>query len=517
MPVRIIFRRTDDVGNVYYTDGDGQIIDKPEEENEYVGCFRTPEYEEYIDSLTEEDLARQRAEGEARYYAQVAERERKAKGLAVRDLTKLGKPKVRKMLWKNYWAERELCILAGDNGVGKSLVALKIAKSINNYQFTINSEGQAREDTISPNTDCNTPRHGIAVPPLSRGDFDCGKVLYVDFEMVEEDFVVRFGDDIPDNFTWVGLNAEGEMPTDFKNKTEWLLQNFTTTIEDTDANIIIVDQPDRLSLSPQKWMLFLANLKSIMRKKGLSVMLIVSNKPRHIGRPCGLNNIPKGNILIPEADSIVMLAQNNRHAEGRYLKVMKNRNRRQADDLELVDVLSINENEGYLDVEYFGAEPEKHMLPPNAVERKNRLIIKAEKLWDEGLCYMEIAERMELPEGMVKRWLRPLVEHTTSPLRGTPPTLGGEGNPCLSGRQASSFDYRQKPCLRQAGTPSDDKCQDLRPDDCVSGLAALEREILNSPAHVLHGHPLTEGDFKNDEILLQQQGFERVKVRVSMP
>jgi hypothetical protein len=298
---------------------------------------------------------------------------------------------------------------------------------------------------------------------------------------------VRFGSDIPENFTWVGLNAEGEMPPDFKNKTEWLLQNFTTTIADTDANVVIVDQPDRLSLSPQKWLVFLSNLKSIMRKKGLSVMLIVSNKPRHIGRPCGLNNIPKGNILIPEADSIVMLAQNNRHAEGRYLKVLKNRNRRQADDLELVDVLSINENDGYLDVEYFGTEPEKHMLPPNAAERKNRLIMKAEKLWDEGLCYMEIAERMELPEGLVKRWLREL---QPDPHPG--PLPKGEGvNPCLSGRQASSFGGEYN--------------------------TVSEKHTPSPSASALGTPPLQGESYTNTQFLLQQQGFERSKVRVSMP
>jgi hypothetical protein len=185
-----------------------------------------------------------------------------------------------------------------------------------------------------------------------------------------------------------------------------------------------------LYLSPHKWNEFLMKLKAMMRKNELSVMLVLSNKSRHLGRPCGLNNIPKGNILIPVADSVIMMAQNQRRTCERYFKVLKNRNRASAENLEFVDIIELEELDGYLNIHPWGYQRERDMLPPSAAERKNQRIMEAEKLWNSGLSCLEVGEKMYVAESTVKGWLRPLIapDRTPSPLRGTPPTLGGEVN-----------------------------------------------------------------------------------------
>ncbi|UPT65377.1 MAG: hypothetical protein M0D57_12500 [Sphingobacteriales bacterium JAD_PAG50586_3] len=227
--------------------------------------------------------------------------------------------------------------------------------------------------------------------------------------MTEEDFVQRWGgEEVPENFFWAGFNTGSEMPQHVTDKIEWLLQNFTTTVKKTEANILIIDQPDRLHLSPQKWTEFLTKLKALMREFNLSVMLVLSSKSRHTGRPCGLNNIPKGNILIPVADSVLMMCQNQRRTCERYFKVLKNRNRAAAENLEFVDIIEVQENDGFLTIETWGRQSEKTMLQPNAAERKNQLIMEAEKLWNSGLSCLEVAEQMYMAESTVKSWLRPL-------------------------------------------------------------------------------------------------------------
>jgi hypothetical protein len=292
-------------------------------------------------------------------------------------------------------------------------------------------------------------------------------VLYIDWELTEEEFVARWGsEDVPENFFWMGFHTEGKMPQHIPDKIDWLLQNFVTTVHDTGANVLIIDQPDRLHLSPQKWNEFLMKLKAMMRKHELSVMLVLSNKVRHLGRPCGLNNIPKGNILIPVADSVIMMAQNQRRTCERYFKVLKNRNRASAENLEFVDIIELEELDGYLNIHPWGYQRERERLPPNAAERKNQRIMEAEKLWNSGLSCLEVGEKMYVAESTIKSWLRPLLGEklTTNPdssrdekytpsrsrsfRSGTPtdasvstvsPTLGGEFNPSPSLREGTPF------------------------------------------------------------------------------
>ncbi len=423
MPINIRFERKDEHGNIYYED----------------------RYGNRIPDATAEEIAEKEAERE-RLIADsnriFFENQRKQQPFWLRPLGNLQKPKARKLLWSPhpnplpggegviYWAERELCILAGDNGVGKSLMALQVARQLTlpmqNSECKIQNElipsgfnsPPAKEGNELGNCEVAQERGGLLTPspsadalgtPPWQGESRLNRVLYIDWELTEEDFVRRWGgEDVPENFFWAGFNADSEMPQHVPDKIDWLLQNFTTTVKETEANILIIDQPDRLHLSPQKWNEFLTKLKALMRTHKLSVMLVVSNKPRHTGRPCGLNNIPKGSLLIPLADSVIMMCQNQRRTCERYFKVLKNRNRALAENLEFVDIIELENLDGYLNIHPWGYQRERDMLPPNAAERKNQRIMEAEKLWNSGLSCLEVGEQMMVAESTVKSWLRPL-------------------------------------------------------------------------------------------------------------
>ena len=117
MPINIRFERKDKDGNIYYEDRDGNRIPEP-----------TPE------EIAEQEAIRQEliAESNRRFF----ELQRKQSPFLLKSLGNLQKPRARRPLWKSpnektvYWSERELCILAGDGGVGKSLVALQVARQL---------------------------------------------------------------------------------------------------------------------------------------------------------------------------------------------------------------------------------------------------------------------------------------------------------------------------------------------------------------------------------------------------
>jgi hypothetical protein len=490
MPINIRFERKDKDGNVYYEDRDGNRIPEPTTEE-----------------IAEQEAIREEliAESNRRFF----EFQRKQSPFLLKSLGNLQKPRARKALWTAtapplyplpegegkpstilhtrpiFWAERELCILAGDGGVGKSLVALQVARQLTlpmqNSECKIQNEMSSLlhlspdpspkgEGSDSPNervvVDNINPPSALASAdtPFLKGDLK--RVLYIDWELTEEEFVARWGsEDVPENFFWMGFHTEGKMPQHIPDKIDWLLQNFVTTVHDTGANILIIDQPDRLHLSPQKWNEFLMKLKAMMRKHELSVMLVLSNKVRHLGRPCGLNNIPKGNILIPVADSVIMMAQNQRRTCERYFKVLKNRNRASAENLEFVDIIELEELDGYLNIHPWGYQRERDMLPPNAAERKNQRIMEAEKLWNSGLSCLEVGEKMYVAESTIKSWLRPLL--------GEKLTTKSE--------KYSSRPFPHPGPIKTSLPPSG---YSLREGD---------NPRTTHPAHAEHGHPSREG------------------------
>ena len=126
MPITISIEKKDEHGNKYYVDEEGNRLEEENEEYRYLN----KEYVDYVNSLTEEDLARQRAEGAARADARIAAKKRAATPFLLRPLVPPQPAKPRLPLWGDYWYEREFCVMVGDTGVGKSLLALKVAKQI---------------------------------------------------------------------------------------------------------------------------------------------------------------------------------------------------------------------------------------------------------------------------------------------------------------------------------------------------------------------------------------------------
>jgi hypothetical protein len=212
----------------------------------------------------------------------------------------LGGEFARQPLWGSYWAERELCVVAGDTGVGKTLLALQVAKALAGGRVL------GVEDNIG------RPR----------------KVLYLDFELDAEALYERFGvDDTLEHLYWAGYNKSGKRPSHLEDAGAWMLTTLKDCITEYSIDAIIIDQPDRLRLTPQKWDELLMRLKDITRIDKVAIMLIVNTKPRNFNRPLELSHIYNHRTLSFDADSIVAIGADYKHGAQRYIKPLKNKNR----------------------------------------------------------------------------------------------------------------------------------------------------------------------------------------------
>ncbi|UPT65578.1 MAG: AAA family ATPase [Sphingobacteriales bacterium JAD_PAG50586_3] len=190
--------------------------------------------------------------------------------------------------------------MAGDTGVGKSLMAIQIGKHLAGGLVFGDMENVGR------------PR----------------KVLYIDFELDKEGFWARYGDtESTENFFWAGFNTYAGMPRYMESPAEWLLQNLEKHIEETGAQVLIIDQIDRLQIPIGKRTDFMFKLQAITRKHKISTLLVLGTRARNFSKGVELQHIQHSKLYVPFADSVVAIAADFNYETERYIKPLKMRNR----------------------------------------------------------------------------------------------------------------------------------------------------------------------------------------------
>jgi KaiC/GvpD/RAD55 family RecA-like ATPase len=461
MPINIRFERKDENGNIYYEDGDGKRIPDP-----------TPE------EIAEKEAIRQEliAESNRRFF----EFQRKQSPFLLNVLDKPAPALPRLPLWGNYWHEREFCVMVGDTGVGKSLFAIKVgkmlAKPMHNSECKIQNvmpmqpnpspspnakrEGDEEKGGIPIN---DTPSPFQGTPPMLGGELkntspsqsegtpflkgDPKKVLYIDFELDAEEFWVRYGDEAGiENFYWAGFNANGQLPQTVESQTEWLLGSLEKHIVETGAEVLIIDQIDRVQIPIGKRVDFLFKLKALTRKYKLSTMLVVNTRARNFSKEVGLQHVYHSRLYVPMADSVIAIAADYNDELCRYIKPLKLRNRPldYKAELECYSVIDdceriVGEKRSLagdfvsgtkLSLLFTAMRVEEDLLKPSKTKQKEQQIMRAEAMRRDGMTYEYIADNMQVPMITVKRWVscipvKPLPDGT-NPLRRISPAWGEE-------------------------------------------------------------------------------------------
>ncbi len=335
-------------------------------------------------------------------------------------------------IWRNYWSEGELCILAGDTGAGKSLLSLTVAKEI------------------------------------ARGYNDVApqRVLYIGHDYDTRGFAERYGaadETAAENFFFALFNqGEYGVYKSYDVFKDWLITGLVNLLDQTQARMLIFDQPDRLNLSNAQWIDFLNVVEGLRGERSLSVLLVVSTRTRNTGRSVELYHAYKHQFTTTFADSVVAVCRSQQRPQERYIKHLKCKNR-MPHTLGMVDVFSIEETEdNHLVVVCEEAQREVKLLPRSKEQVRLDKIMTAEGLRREGVSIQKIAELFDLPESTMRSWVGGIkVEekrvgepqprkvfswqkvddealtpcpspegegsvHTSPSLCDTPPTLGGE-------------------------------------------------------------------------------------------
>jgi hypothetical protein len=373
-------------------------------------------------------------------------------------------------LWGDYWQSGQLCLLTGNMGVGKSTLAIRLGRAIAEGKiFLEESEARSEErtgfnsppnvggvaesrggivldNTPSPLRGTPTDATVSTVSPTLGGEFtdlemthpvtllachpsqeginpddkcrDAGaKVLFVGFELGAADMRLRHGGgEVSGNFVYANLNADafGEGRA---NVGERLVKSLDKMVEETEAQVLIIDQPDRMYLQPAMWNYFMLKLNKLKVLRGLSILLTLNNKPRNLSKAPTISSMYRSNLLAPHADSIVCIANHCRAEGKRYLKQLKNTSGPMVQNTlpEVVEI-GLQNNEIYL--QPCGVEREEKVLLPTATERRNMRMMEAEEMRRQGMGFREIAERMELPERTVRSWVGFISSPHPSPLPG---------------------------------------------------------------------------------------------------
>lgn len=294
-----------------------------------------------------------------------------------------------KMLFGELWYEGELCILFADTNTGKSILAVQIADSI--------SKGEPI---------CNFQ---LEVAPQ--------KIVYFDFELSDKQFEKRCSNNyadhysFSDNFIRAEINAEAQIPKEFKSFEEYLVHSIYKIIEINDAKVIIIDNLTYLKADNERAkdaLSLMKELKAISKKCNISILVLAHTPKRDSSKSITKNDLAGSKMLINFCDSAFAIGESAEEKSIRYLKQIKQRNTECVYHSENVAICRINLDYNFLKFEFIGYDREVNHLDFQAVSDKEERNAEMLELSNAGHTNVEIAEILGITEGTVRYQLKKL-------------------------------------------------------------------------------------------------------------
>jgi hypothetical protein len=243
-----------------------------------------------------------------------------------------------KMLFSEFWYEREVCILFSDTNLGKSILAVQIANSI--------SKGK--------------PIPGFKLEAKKQ------PVLYFDFELTEKQFQNRYSENyenaykFDDNLLRVEINPDSEIPLG-QTFEQYLYDSLETLIVERKIKILLIDNLTYLRTETEKAkdaLPLMKELKSLKNKYHLSLLILAHTPKRDLSKPITRNDLQGSKMLINFCDSSFSIGESSTDKGVRYIKMIKARNTEIIYDSENVCVCNISKPSNFLQFEFlnFGSE-----------------------------------------------------------------------------------------------------------------------------------------------------------------
>lgn len=276
-------------------------------------------------------------------------------------------------LFDEFWYEGETCCLFADSNVGKSILAVQIARDI----------------------------------AMSK------KVLYFDFELCEHHFLRRYSDDVtkqpydfPENLFRVSLDymigayKVEELP-------DKIMNNIEIKVRETGASIIIIDNLTWIAYNSRSSQMASELMKrlSVMKVQYNLSMLILAHTPkRNMSKPITQNDLAGSRMLMNFLDSAFAIGYSSKDPALRYIKQIKVRYAEMKYGEDNVWLCTIEKVRAFLMLRRIGFDMESEHLKKRKDSDKAALIAKIKVMKANGMSIRQIASELGMSPATVDRY-----------------------------------------------------------------------------------------------------------------
>lgn len=277
-------------------------------------------------------------------------------------------------LFDEFWFENETCCLFGDSNVGKSILAVQIARDI--------------------------AKNGR-------------KVLYFDFELSESQILRRYSDSetkrcysFPNNLYHVSLNhmmsaySVDELPDQIINQIENL-------VKETSASVMIIDNLTWIAYNSRSAKMASELMKRLSAMKAqykLSILILAHTPKRNLSKPINQNDLAGSRMIMNFLDSAFAIGCSSKDPRIRYIKQIKVRYTEMkygGDNVWLCEIESIR---SFLTFRRFDYGIESEHLKTHKDDDKEALIAKIKVMRASGMSIREIAVELGMSPATVDRY-----------------------------------------------------------------------------------------------------------------
>jgi len=291
------------------------------------------------------------------------------------------KEEPRRALFGEFWKERELAILAGQTGVGKSALALQIALKV--------SEGTALDSLKGDGTEVETPAQ---------------KVLFLDCENSVETWKGRVDErTVPPSLLRFNIKLGAEFEGSYSKE---IVRSASVLLERTGAKVLIIDNvswlfsdlsQNDLHAETSALMKLLWQLKT---ERSCAILVIAHTLKGKGASTFEIGDVQGSTNLTKYLESLFAVARVHGHESQRYLKQLKTRNRKERfgeSNVAVCDLVQIGKSLQYVRREELDSR--EKLLLSRELDKKEEI----ESLLIEGKSAKEIVEELEVSRSYVHK------------------------------------------------------------------------------------------------------------------
>lgn len=239
-------------------------------------------------------------------------------------------------------------------------------------------------------------------------------VLFLDLELSKKQFQKRYtGEDgipypLPDNLFRIGYSRLRKVPQGV-DYTAFFFESLNQAIEQTGATVVFIDNLTKLAAgdtdTAKATIPILEGLNDLKADRGITIIAIEHNKKVDTSRPIQLNDLQGSKMKANLVDSVFTIGRSHSDKHLRYVKQVKVRDGELRYDMENVAVYQLIKDK-YLRFDHIGYGNElDHLKQQNEGDKADKMA-EAQTLREQGLSNREVARRMGVSEGAVRKWFK---------------------------------------------------------------------------------------------------------------